>query len=339
MFVTKLEGIEDTVEELAHLGLDPLETAMSWDSFGRLVASRRMKLKSALMDQTFLAGIGNIYSDEILFAAGLRWDRMSDSLTQEEVRRLYRSLTEILQDAVKHRGSTLADESYVDLFGRPGGFQEHHQVYAREGEACRRCRRPIVRRKVSGRSNVLLRDVPDLTASCAATCGAGAGAGRLVPRVMPGRPPRPGRADGSATRSTGRSGRVRGPPAAVERVGSWCRTGPPPRPVDAVEVSDERRWASGASGSPDRPVGAPHVEPIRDGRGGLATSPLRRMGALRVLEAVTLRGFKSFADKTVLDFEPGVSVVVGRTVRASRTSSTRWRGCSAPGPAHGAGSR
>ncbi len=152
MFVTKLEGIEDTVEELAHLGLDPLETAMSWDSFGRLVASRRMKLKSALMDQTFLAGIGNIYSDEILFAAGLRWDRMSDSLTQEEVRRLYRSLTEILQDAVKHRGSTLADESYVDLFGRPGGFQEHHQVYAREGEACRRCRRPIVRRKVSGRS-------------------------------------------------------------------------------------------------------------------------------------------------------------------------------------------
>jgi len=152
MFVTELDGLEDRVEELAHLGLDPLETAMSWDAFGRLVASRRMKLKNALMDQTFLAGIGNIYSDEILFAAGLRWDRMSDSLTQEEVRRLYRSLSEILQDAVKHRGSTLADEAYVDLFGNPGGYQEHHQVYAREGEACRRCRRPIVRRKVSGRS-------------------------------------------------------------------------------------------------------------------------------------------------------------------------------------------
>ncbi len=152
MFVTKLEGLDDEVEELAHLGLDPLETAMSWDSFGRLVASRRMKLKNALMDQTFLAGIGNIYSDEILFTAGLRWDRMSDTLTQEEVRRLYRALTEILQDAVKYRGSTLSDEAYVDLFGNPGGYQEHHQVYAREGESCRRCRRPIVRRKVGGRS-------------------------------------------------------------------------------------------------------------------------------------------------------------------------------------------
>ncbi len=151
MFVTSVEGIDD-VEELAHLGLDPLESAMSWDRFGDLVAQRHGKLKPTLMDQKFIAGIGNIYSDEILHTAGLRWDHMSDELTPEEVRRLYRAVIEVLQDGVKYRGSSLADEQYVDLHGKKGSYQEHHQVYAREGESCLRCRREIVREKVSGRS-------------------------------------------------------------------------------------------------------------------------------------------------------------------------------------------
>jgi formamidopyrimidine-DNA glycosylase len=152
MFVTELDHVDDEVPELAHLGLDPLETAMSWEHFGALLAERHAKLKPLLMDQKFLAGIGNIYSDEILWGAGLRWDRMSDSLTSQEVRRLYRAMMETLQDAVKYRGSSLADEQYVDLFGEPGQFQDHHNVYAREGEACPRCRHTIVRERVSGRS-------------------------------------------------------------------------------------------------------------------------------------------------------------------------------------------
>jgi len=151
MFVTSVEGIND-VEELAHLGLDPLEHAMSWDRFGDLVAQRHAKLKPALMDQKFIAGIGNIYSDEILHQAGLRWDHMSDDLTPEEVRRLYRAVVEVLQDGVKYRGSSLADEQYVDLHGKKGSYQDHHQVYAREGESCLRCRKTVVREKVSGRS-------------------------------------------------------------------------------------------------------------------------------------------------------------------------------------------
>jgi formamidopyrimidine-DNA glycosylase len=105
-----------------------------------------------LMDQKFIAGIGNIYSDEILWGAGLRWDRPSDSLTAQEVRRLYRAMMETLQEAVKYRGSSLADEQYVDLFGRPGGFQHHHNVYAREGLACPRCRHLVVRERFAGRS-------------------------------------------------------------------------------------------------------------------------------------------------------------------------------------------
>jgi formamidopyrimidine-DNA glycosylase len=117
-----------------------------------MLAAHHMRLKPLLMDQKFIAGIGNIYSDEILWGAGLRWDRMSDSLTSEEVRRLYRSMMETLQDAVKHRGSSLADEQYVDLFGKKGEYQLHHKVYAREGQACLRCRHVIVRQKTGGRS-------------------------------------------------------------------------------------------------------------------------------------------------------------------------------------------
>jgi formamidopyrimidine-DNA glycosylase len=151
MFVTESDAL-NKVSELNHLGLDPLETAMSWEHFGQLISQRHAKLKPLLMDQKFLAGIGNIYSDEILWGAGLRWDRMSDSLSSQEIRRLYRAMVETLQDAVKYRGSSLADEQYVDLFGKPGDYQHHHKVYARDGEYCRRCRHLIRRERVGGRS-------------------------------------------------------------------------------------------------------------------------------------------------------------------------------------------
>src|SRR5207237_1124383 len=85
--------------------------------------------KYLLLGLRFVAGIGNICADEILFAAGLRHDRSSETLSSEEVRRLYRAMVETLADAVRHRGSSLADQQYRDLFGRPGDFQEHHQVY------------------------------------------------------------------------------------------------------------------------------------------------------------------------------------------------------------------
>jgi formamidopyrimidine-DNA glycosylase len=152
MFVAPYDNLDQQVDELAHLGLDPLETALSWDLFGRMLAERKTKLKPLLMDQKFIAGIGNVYSDEILFEAGLKWDRQSDSLSQQEIRRLYRAISETLNGAVKYRGSSLADEQYVDLFGKPGEYQEHHQVYGREGQACVRCRRPIHRARYSNRS-------------------------------------------------------------------------------------------------------------------------------------------------------------------------------------------
>ena len=155
LFVTSADELTKEVPELEHLGFDPLEDVMSWARFGMMLADRHSALKALLMDQKFVAGIGNMYSDEILFAAGLRYDRISDSLSAQEVRRLYRSMVETLTEAVKMRGSSLADEQYRDLYGETGDYQGQHQVYDREGQPCRRCRNAVVKVKVNGRSAFL----------------------------------------------------------------------------------------------------------------------------------------------------------------------------------------
>src|ERR687888_2605931 len=121
MFVASSDEL-GKVKELDHIAIDPLEDTFTWQEFSAELARRASKLKALLMDQKFVSGLGNIYSDEVLFAAGLRHDRMSDSLSSQEVRRLYRAMREVLQDAVRFRGTTLADEAYVDLFGKPGEF-------------------------------------------------------------------------------------------------------------------------------------------------------------------------------------------------------------------------
>lgn len=152
LFITPADTLLEAVPELADLGIDPVDEPMSWQNFGHLLLRHPMKLKAFLVDPTIIAGIGPLYSDEILFAAGLRHDRMSDSLSTQEMRRLYRSLVETLHDAIKYRGTTLESGSYVDLNGKPGEYQEHLKVYEMEKQACRRCRAPIVKAKVGGRT-------------------------------------------------------------------------------------------------------------------------------------------------------------------------------------------
>ena len=140
------------VPELAHLGIDPLADQVAWDRFGAIVRSRSGALKAVLTDQDIVAGLGNIYADEILFTAGLRFDRPAASLTTIETRRLFRAVIEILADAVKAGGSTLDDEQFVDPDGHPGTYQESHQVYGREGQPCPQCRRPVERAVFHGRA-------------------------------------------------------------------------------------------------------------------------------------------------------------------------------------------
>ena len=141
------------IKELQHLAIDPLDQVFTWPTFQYLLTQRATKMKQLLMDQKFISGLGNIYSDEVLFAAGLRYDRLSDSLSSQEVRRLYRAIQETLQEAIKARGTTLDDEAYVDLFGKPGEYGAELKVYGREGLPCRRCRTAIQSVKISQRTS------------------------------------------------------------------------------------------------------------------------------------------------------------------------------------------
>jgi formamidopyrimidine-DNA glycosylase len=152
VFMTAPDELTKDVPELASLGMDPVDEPVPWVKFREMLLARTTKLKPLLMDQTLIAGLGNIYSDEILWEAGLRYDRTPQSLSTMEIRRLYRAIVEVLHEAVKHRGSTLGDQQYVDLHGRPGEYQLLHQAYDREGQACRRCRTMIVREKLGSRS-------------------------------------------------------------------------------------------------------------------------------------------------------------------------------------------
>jgi formamidopyrimidine-DNA glycosylase len=152
LFVTTADEL-GKVKELKHLSIDPLDQVFTWTVFQFLLADRAAKMKSLMMDQKFISGFGNIYSDEILFSAGLRFDRMSETLSSQEVRRLYRAIQETLQEAIKLRGTTLEDEAYLDLFGEPGSYQNELKVYGRAGLPCRRCRTAIESVKISQRSS------------------------------------------------------------------------------------------------------------------------------------------------------------------------------------------
>ena len=151
LFITTQDEL-GKVKELNHIAIDPLDQVFTWPTFQMKLAEKAAKMKSLLMDQKFISGLGNIYSDEVLFAAGLRYDRMSDTLSSQEVRRLYRAIQETLQDAIRYRGTTLEDDAYVDLNGEPGAFQAELKVYGRAGQPCRRCRTPIESVKIAGRN-------------------------------------------------------------------------------------------------------------------------------------------------------------------------------------------
>jgi len=140
---TDVLGPRDRVAELRHLGPDAL--TVDWAHFQRALAGRRAPLKSLLVDQRVVAGIGNIYADEIAFAARLRPDRPGGSLKRNNLQRLAESTRTVLGAAIAARGSSLADEQYRDLFGVSGRYQLEHKVYDRLGQKCASCGHDIER--------------------------------------------------------------------------------------------------------------------------------------------------------------------------------------------------
>jgi formamidopyrimidine-DNA glycosylase len=130
-------------------GVEPLEIEL--DPFLKLFTGRKTPIKSALLNQKLLRGVGNIYADESLFRAGIRPRRRASTITREQLGNLFVAVKEVLKEAIALGGSSISD--YVDADGREGFFQLEHRVYGREGEPCKACKTPISRVVIGGRSS------------------------------------------------------------------------------------------------------------------------------------------------------------------------------------------
>lgn len=144
---------DEQVPELGRLGPDALDPTLDGGVLRRRLAGRRTAIKAALLDQRTVAGIGNIYADEILHRARVGPRREAGRLAPATVGRLHREMRAVLERAVERGGSTLDDTQYVDVEGATGSFQDEHLVYGRAGEVCRSCgRTKISRTVVAGRT-------------------------------------------------------------------------------------------------------------------------------------------------------------------------------------------
>jgi formamidopyrimidine-DNA glycosylase len=130
-------------------GVEPLD--VSEDDFVALFRGRKTPIKSALLNQKLVRGVGNIYADEALFRAGIRPRRRASTITRAEFGRLYESVRAVLREAIALGGSSISD--YVDADGEEGFFQLQHRVYGREGKPCLVCKTPIRRVVLAGRSS------------------------------------------------------------------------------------------------------------------------------------------------------------------------------------------
>jgi formamidopyrimidine-DNA glycosylase len=130
-------------------GIEPLEADL--DRFLELFSGRKTPIKSALLNQKLLRGVGNIYADESLFRAGIRPRRRASTITRDQLAKLLESVKEVLKEAIALGGSSISD--YVDADGEEGFFQLQHRVYGREGQPCLVCKTPIKRIVIAGRSS------------------------------------------------------------------------------------------------------------------------------------------------------------------------------------------
>ena len=144
------DRVEIEVPELARLGPDPIADDFDRAALRSIVRSTRRALKPLLLDQQAIAGIGNIYADEILHDARLHPARAASELSTRAEVHLHTSILDVLTEAIRAGGSTLADAQYVDLMGSGGSYQDEHRVYGREGQRCITCGRGWVRRTTSG---------------------------------------------------------------------------------------------------------------------------------------------------------------------------------------------
>ncbi len=134
-----------------HMGREPLSPNFTGAYLEDILKQRKAPVKNLLLDQHLISGIGNIYADESLFAAGIRPDRPAVSLSRQEIKKLHRSIRRVLHQGIELRGTTFRD--YRDAFNESGGFQDYLKVYGRHNQPCPRCGKPIQRIRIGGRSS------------------------------------------------------------------------------------------------------------------------------------------------------------------------------------------
>lgn len=152
-FAKIMAGDKDKIEnlpDLKKLGPDPLNTSFKFIKFLKLIKSKRGKIKQVLMDQNIISGIGNIYSDEILWFAKIHPFVRVEELSEKDLKCIYKYTKEVLREGIKLRGTSISD--YRDPEGKAGGYDKIRRVYRREGEKCPRCKTEIKRLKMGGRS-------------------------------------------------------------------------------------------------------------------------------------------------------------------------------------------
>ncbi len=132
-----------------HLGPEPLSEAFTPEHLIRVAGKRHAPIKSILLNQALIAGVGNIYADESLFLAGIAPSRPASSLTLHEWAALHQAINQVIQDGIRHRGTSI--QSYMDADGRTGTYQDHLSVYQRDGHPCPRCHTPVIRIVIAGR--------------------------------------------------------------------------------------------------------------------------------------------------------------------------------------------
>lgn len=151
--VTVLTPEELAESPLAALGPDALDALPGAEELGRRMAGRRVAIKTLLLDQRFLAGLGNIYADEVLHLAGVRGHRAAGELGPGEVAAVREAVPVVLEAGLRWGGTSLDDLAYLLPDGRAGEYLERLAVYGREGESCRRCGAPIRRSVIGARSS------------------------------------------------------------------------------------------------------------------------------------------------------------------------------------------
>jgi formamidopyrimidine-DNA glycosylase len=149
----RLLGELRLVDDWRHLRfikeLGPEPSDLTAARFKQMLEGKKAKIKPLLMDQTFIAGIGNLYAAEALFRAGIHPARLSASLSDKEKQKLFKQINAVLNEAIKHKGSSM--DQYVQISGQAGDYSRYHKVYDRKGKPCLVCGAPIKRITLAGR--------------------------------------------------------------------------------------------------------------------------------------------------------------------------------------------